>query len=161
MVAKKEQKGKKEEKDKATKKEEEKRENKESPKKEEEKKEEVKAEETKAEEETEKKEEKKEGKEEEISEEEALRQFQEAIDRLSTKDMVTDMMISLSSVSYKKLGLPEETNKKHRDLDQAKQAIDCLGALVDAIEPALSAEEVKMFKQTVSNLRMAYISQNK
>lgn len=147
MVAEKEQKDKKEEKDKTTKKEEEKKENKEAPKKEEKKKEEVKAEETKV--------------EEEISEEEALRQFQEAIDRLSTKDMVTDMMISLSSVSYKKLGLPEETNKKHRDLDQAKQAIDCLGALVDAIEPALSAEEVKMFKQTVSNLRMAYISQNK
>ena len=50
--------------------------------------------------------------------EEMLNKLQEEIDKLSTKDVVVQMMMSLSSLAYKKMGLPVGTNDnikiKHR-----------------------------------------------
>lgn len=99
-------------------------------------------------------------KEETLSEEEQIKRIQEALDKLSTKDIVSDMIISLSSLAYKKMGLPEETNKKYRDLDQAKQAIDCIEGMINGIEPALEANELQMFKTTLSNIKMAYVKES-
>jgi hypothetical protein len=99
-------------------------------------------------------------KEEKLTEEEQIKKIQEALDQLTTKDIVSDMIISLSSLAFKKMGLPEETNKKHRDLDQAKQAIDCLDGMINGIEPALEANELQMFKTTLANIKMAYVKES-
>lgn len=107
------------------------------------------------------KEEKGKEKEEKISEEEALKRLQEAIDQLTVKDIVIQMMVNLSALGYKKLGLPEETNKKYRHLEQAKQAIDCLAALVKTLEPTFTEDEATTFKGVLANLQMAYASQSK
>lgn len=95
---------------------------------------------------------------EELSEAEALKQFEEAIAQMSVKDIVRDMMISLTSLAYRKLGLPEDQNAKYKDLDQAKQAIDSVAGLLEAITPAMEPDELSMFQTTLSNLRMAFVN---
>jgi hypothetical protein len=100
-------------------------------------------------------------KEEQVSEQETLKKLQEAIDKLTVKDIVTQMIVDLSALAYKKLGLPEETNKKYRDLNQAKQAIDCLSSLVNTLEPDFTQDELRTYKGVVANLKMAYVSQSK
>ncbi len=96
----------------------------------------------------------------EMSEEEAMRELQDAIDRMPVRDMVVNMMMSLASTGYKKLGLPEETNGKHKDVMQAKQAIDALDALVGCIGADMDARDAESFRQTVANLKMAYVQQS-
>ena len=96
----------------------------------------------------------------EMSEEEALKELQDAIDRMPVRDMIVNMMMNLASTAYKKLGLPEETNGKHKDLVQAKQAIDAVDALVNCIGADMEPRDAESFRQTVANLKMAYVQQN-
>ncbi|MBE3094761.1 MAG: hypothetical protein IMZ52_06985, partial [Actinobacteria bacterium] len=39
-------------------------------------------------------------------EEEMIKKLQEEIDKLTTKDIIVQMMMSLSSLAYKKMGIP-------------------------------------------------------
>lgn len=96
----------------------------------------------------------------EISEEEALRELQDALDKMPVRDLIVNMMMSLASTAYKKMGLPEETNAKYKDLPQAKQAIDALDALVNCIGVDLEPREAESFRQTVANLKMAFVQQS-
>lgn len=100
-------------------------------------------------------------KEREVSEQEALEQLREAIDQMTVKEHAVQMIANLAALAYKKLGLPEEPNKKYRDPKQAKQAIDCLSALVDTLETDFDEDEAKAFKGVVANLKLAYASQSK
>ncbi|MGB3346215.1 MAG: DUF1844 domain-containing protein [Candidatus Humimicrobiia bacterium] len=108
-----------------------------------------------------KKEETKKTEEERKKEEEFLKKLKEQMEKITVKDVVMQMMTSLSSLGYQKLGLPEEQNKKYLDLKQAKLAIDALAALVSACEKNLSHEEYIAYKNTLSNLQIAYVSKSK
>ena len=92
-----------------------------------------------------------------VNEEEALRKLQDTVNRMPVADLVGSMLLNLAATSYVKLGLPAETNASYKDLEQAKQAIDCLDALVRSIEPALQTEEADSYRQTVANLKLAYV----
>jgi hypothetical protein len=96
----------------------------------------------------------------EMTEDEAMRELQDAIDKMPVRDLLMNMMISLASTAYKKMGLPEETNGKYKDPDQAKQAIDALDSLVQCVSPNLELKDAESFRQTVANLKMAFV-QNK
>ena len=91
------------------------------------------------------------------SEDEAMQALQNAIDQMPVRDMLVNMMISLASTAYKKMGLPEETNSKFKDPDQAKQAIDALDSLVQCVSPSLEPKDAESFRQTVANLKMAFV----
>lgn len=106
------------------------------------------------------KEEAKKTKEEKKKEEEFLKKLKEQMEKITVKDVVMQMMTSLSSLGYQKLGLPEEQNKKYFDLKQAKLAIDALAALVSACEKNLSHEEYMAYKNTLSNLQITYASKS-
>lgn len=106
------------------------------------------------------KEETKKTEEERKKEEEFLKKLKEQMEKITVKDVVMQMMTSLSSLGYQKLGLPEEQNKKYLDLKQAKLAIDALAALVSACEKNLSHEEYIAYKNTLSNLQIAYASKS-
>lgn len=93
-------------------------------------------------------------KEEKISQREVLRRF---VNKMPVKDLAMNMMTNLITTAYVKMGLPEEQNKQYKDLEQAKQAIDCLDGLLGAAD-FLSEEEASAFKQTSANLKMAYAS---
>ena len=94
-------------------------------------------------------------------EEELLKKLKEQMEKITVKDIVIQMMTSISSLGYQKLGLPEAQNKKYFDLKQAKLAIDALAALVSACERNLSHEEYIAYKNTLSNLQIAYASKSK
>jgi hypothetical protein len=98
--------------------------------------------------------------EERRKEEEFLKKLKEQMEKITVKDVVMQMMTSLSSLGYQKLGLPEEQNKKYFDLKQAKLAIDALAALIRACEKNLSHEEYMAYKNTLSNLQIAYASKS-
>ena len=107
------------------------------------------------------KEETKKAEEERKKEEEFLKKLKEQMEKITVKDVVMQMMTSLSSLGYQKLGLPEERNKKYFDLKQAKLAIDALAALVSACEKNLSHEEYISYKNTLSHLQITYASKSK
>ncbi len=98
--------------------------------------------------------------EERKKEEEFLKKLKEQMEKITVKDIVIQMMTSLSSLGYQKLGLPEEQNKKYFDLKQAKLAIDALAALISACEKNLSHEEYMAYKNTLSNLQITYASKS-
>ncbi len=99
------------------------------------------------------------GKKEETkeSEEEMIKKLQEEIDKLTTKDIITQMMMSLSSLAYKKMGLPIWVNDKYKDKQQAKLAIDGFDALLKVLMDEVSAEERESLKSSLSNLQINFV----
>lgn len=90
-------------------------------------------------------------------EEEMLKQLQEEIDRLSTKDIITQMMMSLSSLAYKKMGIPVGVNDKYKDKVQAKMAVDGFDALFKVLKDELGAEENENLQASLSNLQLNFV----
>jgi len=89
--------------------------------------------------------------------EEMINKLQEEIDKLSTKDIVVQMMMSLSSLAYKKMGLPVGTNDKYKDKMQAKLAVDCFEALFKAVSDEVSAQEQDNLKSSLANLQLNFV----
>lgn len=89
--------------------------------------------------------------------EELINKLQEEIDKLTTKDIVIQMMMSLSSLAYKKMGLPQGTNDKYKDKSQAKLAIDSFEALYRAVSEEVSAQENENLKSSLSNLQLNFV----
>jgi hypothetical protein len=90
-------------------------------------------------------------------EEELISKLQEEIDKLTTKDIIVQMMMSLSSLAYKKMGLPVGTNDRFKDKQQAKLAIDCFEALLKAVENDISAQEKENLHSSLSNLQINFV----
>ncbi|MES0341777.1 MAG: DUF1844 domain-containing protein [Candidatus Humimicrobiaceae bacterium] len=90
-------------------------------------------------------------------EEEMLKQLQEEIDRLTTKDIVTQMMMSLSSLAYKKMGIPVGVNDKYKDKEQAKMAVDGFDALFKVLKDELSASEAENLQSSLANLQLNFV----
>jgi len=91
------------------------------------------------------------------SEEEMMKKLQEEIDKLTTRDIITQMMMSLSSFAYKKMGLPVGVNDKYKDRQQAKLAVDGFDALLKVIMDEVSAEERENLKSSLSNLQINFV----
>ncbi|GAG71852.1 unnamed protein product, partial [marine sediment metagenome] len=91
------------------------------------------------------------------SEEEIIKELQEEIDKLTTKDIITRMMMSLSSFAYKKMGIPVGVNDKYKDRQQAKLAVDGFDALLKVIIDEVSAEERENLKSSLSNLQINFV----
>ena len=90
-------------------------------------------------------------------EEEMLKQLQEEIDRLTTKDIISQMMMSLSSLAYKKMGIPQGVNDKYKDKQQAKMAVDGFDALLKVISEDLNAQELENLQSSLSNLQLNFV----
>ena len=90
-------------------------------------------------------------------EEELVKQLQEELDKLTTKDIIIQLMMSLSSLAYKKMGLPVGTNDKFRDKIQAKLAIDGFDALLKVISDEVTASERENLRASLSNLQLNFV----
>lgn len=90
-------------------------------------------------------------------EEEMIKKLQEEIDKLTTKDIIVQMMMSLSSLAYKKMGIPIGVNDRYKDKMQAKLAVDCFDALLKAVSDEVSAEENENLKSSLSNLQLNFV----
>jgi hypothetical protein len=89
--------------------------------------------------------------------EEMINKLQEEIDKLSVKDVVMQIMMSLSSLAYKKMGLPIGTNDRYKDKVQAKMAVDSFEALLKVIEAEISAQEADNLRSSLSNLQLNFV----
>ena len=90
-------------------------------------------------------------------EEEMIKKLQEEIDKLTTKDIIVQMMMSLSSFAYKKMGIPIGVNDRYKDKMQAKLAVDCFDALLKTVSDEVSAEENENLKSSLSNLQLNFV----
>ena len=89
------------------------------------------------------------------SEEELARELAEELRKLKVEDVLVSVLIQISSIGYRRLGLTEET-KDDRDLGQAKLAIDTMKALTPVLEQVVPAELIRDFNSSVANLQLAY-----
>jgi len=83
---------------------------------------------------------------EELTPEELIEQ----IKRLRVSDVLLSTLSTVAQLGYTKL------ERAHRDLDQAKLAIESLRALIPVLDNAVPAETVRDFSQVVANLQLAY-----
>jgi hypothetical protein len=68
----------------------------------------------------------------------------------------------LSGVAFQTMGLQADpiTNKVHKDLEQARVAIDAAAALVDKLLPHLQGQEAKDCKSLLTDLRLNFLRQS-
>jgi hypothetical protein len=85
-----------------------------------------------------------------LSQEELLARLEEEYAKLKVADVLVQTVFTVSSLGYRSLG------EDHRDLDQAKLAIDALCALVPVLKDALPVEITRDFDQVIANMQLAY-----
>jgi hypothetical protein len=85
-----------------------------------------------------------------LSQEELLARLEEEYAKLKVADVLVQTVFTVSSLGYRSLG------EEHRDLDQAKLAIDALRSLVPVLKDALPAQVTRDFDQVVANMQLAY-----
>lgn len=95
----------------------------------------------------------------EESDEEIRKQIEETLKNLTVRDIVLDFMVSLASLAYQRMGIPEDVNEKYRDLEQAKLAIDCLDSLAKSLKERAPEELLKSLENTIDNLKLNYAKQ--
>ena len=83
---------------------------------------------------------------EELSPEELVEQ----IKQLRVSDLLLSTITTLAQLGYAKL---EESS---RDLEQARVAIDAVGALLPLVEPHIPEELARDMRQMHANLQLAY-----
>ena len=89
------------------------------------------------------------------SEEQVARELAEELRKLKVEDVLVSVLVQISAIGYRRLGLTEET-KDDRDLDQAKLAIDTMKALTPVLGQVVPAELIRDFDSSIANLQLAY-----
>jgi hypothetical protein len=84
------------------------------------------------------------------NDEELLKQVEEELKKLKVSDLVVQMLYTISSLGYRKL------SEDDRDLDQARLAIETLGAVLPVLEGAVGDDVLRDFRQVTANLQLAY-----
>ena len=85
-----------------------------------------------------------------VSQEELLAQLEEEFAKLRVADVLVQTVFTISSLGYRSLG------EEHRDLDQARLAIEALRALVPVLKDSLPDDVTRDFDQLVANMQLAY-----
>ena len=98
--------------------------------------------------------------EDQVSDEEMRARIEEALERLTVADVVVDMVVSLSSLAYRKMGIPKEVNEKYRDMDQARLAIDSADALVEVIADRVPGDILNSLRGTIDNLKLNFAKES-
>lgn len=89
------------------------------------------------------------------SEEQVARELAEELRKLKVEDLVLSVLVQISAIGYRRLGLTEDT-KEDRDLPQAKLAIDTMKALTPVLGQVVPADLIRDFESSVANLQLAY-----
>ena len=84
------------------------------------------------------------------SREEMLDQLEEELSKLKVSDVLVQTVFTISSLGYRSLG------EEHRDLEQARLAIEALRALVPVLKDVLPGEVTRDYDQLVANMQLAY-----
>ena len=84
------------------------------------------------------------------SDEELVRQLEAELQKLKVSDLLVQMLYTVSSLGYRKLSAED------RDLDQARLAIESLGAILPVLEGSVPDDVMRDFRQVTANLQLAY-----
>ena len=93
----------------------------------------------------------------EPSEEELRAAYEAELSRLTTTDMIAQTAVSLLNLGARRLAPPSDdpTRASERDLEQARDAIDAVRALLDILERRIP-QELRPLREALSRLQMAY-----
>ncbi|TML94878.1 MAG: hypothetical protein E6G03_10580 [Actinobacteria bacterium] len=89
------------------------------------------------------------------SDEELVQQLEAELQKLKVSDLLVQTLYTVSSLGYRRL------SDEHRDLEQARLAIEALRALLPVLEGSVGEELVRDFKQVTANLQLAYADASK
>ncbi len=69
----------------------------------------------------------------------------------------------LAAAAWQKMGLQADplTNEIHKDIEQARVAIDCTAALVEKLKPKLEGQELRDYESLLTDLRLNFLNQSK
>lgn len=91
------------------------------------------------------------------NEEELLEQIEAELRRVGVGDYLAQLLITLSSMAFQRLGLTPET-AADRDLDQSRLAVDAFAAVLEVWAPTRPADEAAMFRSTLHQMRIAFVA---
>ena len=74
----------------------------------------------------------------------------EALRQLQVSDLLVQTLSTVSSLAYHRLA------EEHRDLEQARLAIEALRALAPVLAGSVPPELTRDFEQVTANLQLAY-----
>jgi hypothetical protein len=90
-----------------------------------------------------------------LTDEERAALYKQQLKELRVLDLAHDMMLSLVTVGYQKLGLTEET-RELRNLDDARLAIEALRGVIGAVAKVAGEGEVETYRATLAAMQMNY-----
>ena len=88
-------------------------------------------------------------------EQKLVEELQSELAKLKVSDLLLQTLYTVSSLGYRRL------SDEHRDLEQARLAIEALRALLPVLEGSVGEELVRDFKQVTANLQLAYADASK
>jgi hypothetical protein len=77
-------------------------------------------------------------------------QLAAALEQLQVSDLLVHSLSTISSLAYHRLA------EEHRDLEQARLAIEALRALVPVLRGSVPDELTRDFEQVTASLQLAY-----
>jgi hypothetical protein len=89
------------------------------------------------------------------TDEERARAVREQLKSLRAFDLAYEMMISLVTFGYQKMGLTDETSEL-RDLDDARLAIELLRATLEVVEREQGPERARDVRSTLAQMQLGY-----
>jgi hypothetical protein len=90
-----------------------------------------------------------------MSDEERAALLREQLKALRVIDVAHDMMLSLVTLGYQKLGLTDETEEL-RNLEDARLAIELLRGVIDVLGVATSEQLVAPFRSTLASMQLNF-----
>jgi hypothetical protein len=88
-----------------------------------------------------------------LSQEELRAAYEAELARIRVEDVLIQTVVSLLNLAARRAGLTG--NEEEPDLEQVRQAIDGVRALLPLVEPALGAD-AKQIRDALSQLQLAY-----
>jgi hypothetical protein len=91
----------------------------------------------------------------ERSEEELRAAYEAELSRITSMDVILQTAVSLLNLGGRRLGLTQGAEGE-RDLEQVRDAIDGVRALLGVLERSAPAQELRPLRDALSQLQMAY-----
>jgi hypothetical protein len=89
------------------------------------------------------------------SEEELRAAYEAELGRISSFELTLQTVVSLLNIGGRRLGLTSGS-EEHRDLEQVRDAIDGVRALMPVLERRMPAAELRPLRDALAQLQMAY-----
>jgi hypothetical protein len=89
------------------------------------------------------------------SEEELRAAYEAELSRITSADMILQSAVSLLNIGGRRLGLAPGSEGE-RDLEQVRDAVDSVRALLEILERRTPAQELRPLRDALSQLQMAY-----